>query len=208
MSRRIKIRYTIDEITNDLYTSGGEYMTVDNQEYIGLYHTYSTGEIFSLSKWNARKSRKLIPYKELSESEKQYQVLKPLIQTDYQSIKSFVLKINEKNRIDGFVDRYFLYNVVSNNIQEVSNVTYNNLEKNIIDPNLYKSVQIQWYIAGNLEDENINGVFIPGVRTKNKNEIRIASQTIRGISAYLNNLIEFYSDTTFIIPKDLNELEN
>ena len=32
MSRRIKIRYTIDEITNDLYTSGGEYMTLDNQE--------------------------------------------------------------------------------------------------------------------------------------------------------------------------------
>ena len=112
MSRRIKIRYTIDEITNDLYTSGGEYMTIDNQEYVGLYHTYSTGEIFSLSKWNARKSIKLIPYKELSESEKQYQKLKPLIQTDYESVKSFVLKINEKNRIDGFVDRYFLYNIV------------------------------------------------------------------------------------------------
>ena len=208
MSRRIKIRYTIDEITNDLYTSGGEYMTVDNQEYIGLYHTYSTGEIFSLSKWNARKSRKLIPYKELSESEKQYQILKPLIQTDYQSIKSFVLKINEKNRIDGFVDRYFLYNVVSNNIQEVSSTTYDDLQKNIIDSNLYKSVQIQWYITGNLEDETINGVFIPGVRTKNKDEVQIASQTIQGISVYLNNLLEFYSDTTFIIPKDLNELEN
>ena len=46
------------------------------------------------------------------------------------------------------------------------------------------------------------------MRTKNKDEVQIASQTIQGISVYLNNLLEFYSDTTFIIPKDLNELEN
>ena len=76
MSKRFKIRYTKDEITNNLYTTGNEYMTVDNIEYIGLYHIYSTGEIFTLSSWNPSKSKKLIPYKELSESEKSYSQLK------------------------------------------------------------------------------------------------------------------------------------
>ena len=135
MSRRIKIRYTADEITNNLYTIGGELMTTDRQEYIGLYHTYETGEIFSLPKWNARKSQKLIPYKEISDSEQVYQELKPKLQTSYDSIIPLLLEISEQNRIDGYVDRYFLQNIVTKYITEVDNSTFKKLSSRSIDPN-------------------------------------------------------------------------
>lgn len=208
MSKRFKIRYTIDEITNNLYTSGKEYMTVDNVQYIGLYHRYSTGEIFTLAKWNASKSKKLIPYKELTNSQKSYNELKPKIQTSYSSATPLFLEISQKNIIDGYVDRYFLQNIVSKKIIEISKTTNDKLSKKIIDPNLYTSVELRWYITGNKFDKTENGVLIQGVQTKNINEIRIAARTISDISQYLNNELEYYSDTTYIIPKDINKLDN
>jgi hypothetical protein len=60
---RDKLFYTPDQITNNLYTSGKEYMFEDATEYIGPYHLYTTtGEIYSESKWSRTKSLKLIPY--------------------------------------------------------------------------------------------------------------------------------------------------
>ncbi len=44
---RLKTFYTADEITNNLYTSGSEYMTEDNVEYVGSYHSYATGERYT-----------------------------------------------------------------------------------------------------------------------------------------------------------------
>jgi hypothetical protein len=208
MSKRFKIRYTIDEITNNLYTSGKEYMTVDNVQYIGLYHRYSTGEIFTLSKWNASKSKKLIPYKELTDSQKSYNELKPKIQTSYSSVTPLFLEISQQNIIDGYIDRYFLQNIVSKKIIEISKTTNDKLSKKIIDPNLYTSVELRWYITGDKFDKTENGVLIQGVQTKNINEIRIAARTISDISQYLNNELEYYSDTTYIIPRDINKLDN
>ena len=207
MSRRIKMRYTADEITNNLYTIGGELMTTDRQEYIGLYHTYETGEIFSLPKWNARKSQKLIPYKEISNSEQVYQELKPKLQTSYDSITPLLLEINEQNRIDGYVDRYFLQNIVTKYITEVDNSTFKKLSSSTIDPNLYKGVELRWYITGELIDITTDNVLIPSVQNKNNNEISIAAKTIPQISKFLNNPLEYYSDIQFIVPKDINQLD-
>ena len=75
MSRK-KVRYTKDEITNNLYTTGQEWMTPDNEEYIGLYHRYSTGEVYTSAKWNPNKSIKLIKFRLLPEGNKSYKKIK------------------------------------------------------------------------------------------------------------------------------------
>ena len=49
---RLKLYYPVDEITNDLYTYGSELMTEDNVEYIGAFHRYITGEVYTKSKWD------------------------------------------------------------------------------------------------------------------------------------------------------------
>ena len=57
---RLKLYYTTDEITNNLYTSGMQYMLQDNTEYRGLYHTYLTGEVYTGATWDSKTSKKLI----------------------------------------------------------------------------------------------------------------------------------------------------
>jgi hypothetical protein len=51
---RLKLYYTTDEITNNLYTSGMQYMLQDNTEYRGLYHTYLTGEVYTGATWDSK----------------------------------------------------------------------------------------------------------------------------------------------------------
>ncbi len=60
---RTKVLYTKSEITENLYTTGSQYMKQDNTEYIGLYHTYITGEIYTEAKWNPAKSEPILPFK-------------------------------------------------------------------------------------------------------------------------------------------------
>ena len=72
---RLKSYYTIDEVNLNLYTTGSQYMLMDSTEYIGLYHEYiTTKEVYTLSVWNANKSKKLIPYKPLHPIKIEYQV--------------------------------------------------------------------------------------------------------------------------------------
>ena len=59
---RLKLYYTADEITSNLYTSGSQFMTEDNVEYRGTYHSYITGEVYTGSTWNAKTSKKLITF--------------------------------------------------------------------------------------------------------------------------------------------------
>ena len=59
MSRE-KTYYSADEVLNNLYASDKQLMYTDGTMYIGLYHKYSTGEIYTEAKWNSNKSKKLI----------------------------------------------------------------------------------------------------------------------------------------------------
>jgi hypothetical protein len=49
-----------------------------------------------------------------------------------------------------------------------------------------------------------NGVLAPGVVEKNFQEIRKAEMELPGISLILTNPIQYYSDSDFVIPKDIN----
>ena len=73
-----------------------------------------------------------------------------------------------------------------------------------IDSIIYEGVSVTWTIAGELEDTIINGTLIKGVRTKNNLQIQYANTKMPGISEYLNNPLQYYLDTTFVIPQDIN----
>ena len=59
---RQKQIYKESEITTDLYTWGEEWQTEDGVEYKGLYHKYTTGEIYTQPVWNELSSKKLVKY--------------------------------------------------------------------------------------------------------------------------------------------------
>ena len=65
---------------------------------------------------------------------------------------------------------------------------------------------MRWYITGNLESTIQNGVTIKSVPEKNNDEIITAAKTIPRISTVLTKLTEYYSDTTYIVPKDINPI--
>lgn len=205
MSRK-KVRYTKDEITNNLYTTGQEWMTIDNEEYIGLYHRYSTGEVYTSAKWNPNKSIELIKFRQISEGNKQYKKIKTDIETKYTSLQPSRIIITQKNINDGYVDRYFALNVVTKNIIEIDIDQQKAINEKTIDPNLYITVSLRWYITGDLQPSVKNGITIKSVSEKNNDQIVSATKTISDISKKLPNLTEYYSDTTYIVPKDINPI--
>ena len=74
---RMKIYYPDDQIIKNLITGGKEFMILqDFSEYIGFYHRYSTGEVFTEHQWNPSKSKRLIRFRNLSEPQKKYYDLK------------------------------------------------------------------------------------------------------------------------------------
>ena len=203
MARR-KLKYTKDEITNNLYTAGEEWMTTEYQEYIGLYHRYSTGEVYTLAQWNPQKSIELIPYRILPPGNKTYQLLKEDLTTLYETLEPYRLEISNENRKTGYITRYLAYNIVIKKIIEIDKETYDKIQKKKIDPNLYESISLRWYITGELNDNDLT----KGILTKNKKERTIASRKIPAVVKYLNNLSEYYTDVTYTVPKDINNLDN
>ena len=204
---RIKSYYSPNETVNNLYTVGQELMTTDNVEYVGLYHKYTTGEIYSQPTWNKNKSVKLIKYKEQPDSVIEYNKISD-IEIKYKSFNTYNVVITNENIKAGYVDRFIFKRVNEDKFYEVNSDTYNAYTNNDIDPNLYLAVKIKWYITGNVNDISRGNIQIPGVYTNNRNELQVAERTISGISTYLTDLLQYYVDTDNITPKDINGLDS
>lgn len=208
MSMRIKTYYTQDEIQNDLYTLGDEFMTTDGEMYVGPYHRYlTTNEIFTQSKWNLRLSEKLVVIQDLPASVKTYQSLMD-IQTRYRVPSNIPVTITAKDIQAGSIVRYFCKKANNEVVIEVNKTQYDAWEAAVIDRNMYSFVKLPWKITGNLQDERANNVNIPGVITHNHNAVREASNVIPQISTYLADFTEYYIGTDFVIPTDINGLES
>ncbi len=206
---RLKLYYPADEITTDLYTSGLELMTQDNVEYIGFYHRYITGEIYTEATWNSRTSKKLIPYRaQTKEVSSIYKTLKPDIKVKYASLYALTPQPTKTDIRNGFMLRYFIKQQNANTILEIDKLQFDSWKNNGIDRKLYLAVQLTWYISGPIEDINNGTIIIPGVQTKNEKQIKFASQTINNISSYLTDTLQFYTDNDYSTPVDINGLDS
>ena len=201
---RNKLRYTIDEVTIDLYTPGGLYMTEDNVEYIGAYHQYITNEVYTGSVWNAKTSLKLIPLVKTRTDNVVYRKLKSNLVTKYYLPAPTTITITEQQRMTGSITRYFMKKTNDTYIFEIDNRTYTLWQSKRIDPLVYLAASLQWQIAGPVTDETVAGVSKIGVRTKNLNQIKLAESVLPGIALKLTNPIELYTDIDFKVPKDIN----
>jgi len=200
---RNRLHYTPNQITPNLYTTGSQWMTEDGVEFLGPYHTYTTGEIYSQSKWNAKTSKKLVPFVLESTANYVYKQLKT-IQTKFDTPQFTQPIITIQSRNAGFISRYFLKKANESVINEVDETQYDKWGIQKIDSNIWNATQITWYITGNLRDEMQRGVLVRGVIEKNLQEIQRAEIEVPGISLVLTNPVQYYSDTDFVVPKDIN----
>lgn len=204
---RIKSYYSANEIVNNLYTSGQELMTTDNVEYIGLYHKYTTGEVYSQPTWDKNKSVKLIKYKDQPESVIEYNKISD-IEIDYKSFNTYNVAITKENINTGYVDRFIIKRANDNVFYEVNSDTYDMYTNEDIDPVLYLAVKFKWYITGNINDVRQGNILIPGVPSNNYKELQTAEKTVPNITSYLKDLLQYYVDNDNVTPKDINGLDS
>lgn len=208
---RFKVHYPADEITSNLYTAGSEWMTVDNVEYIGTYHRYITGEVYSRSTWDARTSVKLIPYiapDSITKKNETYLKLKPNFQLKKKSPIYIPVQISSADIANKFINRYFLKKINDFKIIEINKIQFIDWQSNNIDKTVYVGVEIQWAISGNIEDITKGSVHIPGVLSINQENIKRASSKIPELKSYLSNLLEFYTNSDYSVPVDINGLDS
>ena len=206
---RQKAYYTNSDTENNLYTTGNKYMLSDTTEYKGLYHKYkSTNEIYTEAKWSPLKSKPLIPFKETSAIVMLYKTLNPDIKTEYNGPTNHRVKISFEDRKNGVIDRYFLKKVNEPRIIEISKQIFEDFAALKVDPNLYKTAKLKWHITGQIEDSQNGSLVTFGVKTKNKQAIKEANKNLQRLDVKLRNLAEFFSDTTFNVPDDINNLDN
>lgn len=201
---RQRLHYTPSQITKNLYTTGSEWMTLDDKEYLGPYHTYITGEIYTGATWNPKSSQKLFPIVIETAAAKQYKQLK-IVQTKFESPKVYIPTITTTDRSKGYVVRYFLYKLNQKQIIEIDVTQYTKWQSKLIDNNIYYAFQINWWITGSIEDVYTNGVLVKGVPTKNIDNLRQIESVVPEIFTFFSNLLEYYSDSDYVVPKDIND---
>jgi hypothetical protein len=205
---RIRSYYSDNEIIPNLYTFGGEWQLQDGTEYKGLYHKYiPTDEIYTEGTWKIDKSVKLIEFTKIPAEVKLYKKIKTDIKIGTQSIipLTTAYKPSADDYATGYITRYFLKKYNQSLIYEVDDIQYFNHLNNIIDVHLYIGAIVKWYITGETVD-TINGTIkTPGVITKNKQSLKEAEKQLIGISRLVTNLTQYYTDTDYIVPADINK---
>jgi hypothetical protein len=200
---RQKKYYSDTEITPNLYTFGKEYQTESGVEYKGLYHKYITGEVYTQPMWNAQLSKKLVIYKPVTELVSKYNTLNEQ-KLNSKTPTTVLRNPTTQERKDGFMLRYFLKKINDATIFEIDQAQSKEYQQKIIDNNLYLYTTIRWYITGQIEDIQNGSVLVEGIITKNKKQLIQAERVIPGMIKQYTDLIQYYTDISYVVPKDIN----
>ena len=195
------------KINSNLYTEGLQYSYADTfDEYVGLYHIYPNGAIYSEAFYMPNTSVPLIPYvrqgedinlldvngadtKVISKNNSlYYSITKSRFHKHY-APPYFYPTPNEKMYDVGFMSRQFAQKINDHNdITEISPDELDRInQKNNpgIDGGIYIIGQIQWTIDGPISD----------VRKTNAAAIAdLERRGITGLSTYLSDLDEFHKE--------------
>lgn len=176
MSRR-KIYYPEGQIQKGLYTEGGEWMLEDGTEYIGDYHKYITGEVYTKSTFVKNVSKQLVPYINLSDEDNKVKFEYDNLRDD--EVESFVFanytktQPTQKDYDKGYYSRYFVKRHFDQIITEVSKDTFNSVQDEH-----YLRLELAWKLRDNAADVNLL-------------QVRNAEKDIKGISNYITDYTEF-----------------
>jgi hypothetical protein len=199
---RIKLKYSKSETENNLYTFGAEWMTADKTEYKGVYHRYNiTNEAYTEATWNESTSKPLYVYVTEPASITEYKQIRS-INTQFDSIIPIQINITSEDIKLMYIMRYFLKKVNEPVYYEISQTQFNTYQSNL-DTNLYLAASCKWYIAG-AKETAYQPVYKLGVVDLNTTAITELQKTLPGISQKLTNPLQFYTDTDFVVPRDIN----
>ena len=200
-NKRLRSYYPESSIEKGLLTNGKELMTTDYIEYVGYYHRYTNGEVFSLFDYNDTISVKLIPYDEIIISHNiKYNNFSKLTTFNPKRYTAPTGKITApelsdfKNELSW--TRYFIRKVNDSNwgIRELDRNQYEKTQssnKGSIDSFLYKSTEILWKLTGPMYDRYENNILIPGVYDTNRRTINKSNEVFIGLDEYLVDPLEF-----------------
>lgn len=201
---RNQLFYTIDQITENLYTSGSEYQLQNGNEYIGLYHKYITGEVYTEPVWNEKKSLKLQKFEQLTDDIKVFRSNNKNIKTKFKTPEKYFPIVTEQNIKQQYITRYFLYKINDKYVIEINQSQYKEYNLNKLDSNIYAVILLKWYVAGEPFDVTTGNIKKLGVINNNLNTINIFNLLYPGFNQTVNNPLELYVDTTVIVPPDIN----
>lgn len=190
MTKRAKLYYPKSSITENLYTNGGEYMFETGTMYVGYYHKYDTGEVYTRPLWDPNKSVKLIPYIDTSNLPvgkfENGEQLKAYLLSDVnmKRYKNPLTNTTTPSAEDYTRGYYFRFFAVKRNepekITEISKLEFLNAGSvGGLNTFLYKVGKIKWHLTGDEYDtKNQNGIVIKrGVIDNNAREVLALQQT-------------------------------
>jgi hypothetical protein len=207
MAKRKKIYYPDSQIEKNLFTAGKEWMYLkDWKEYIGYYHQYSNGEIFTEREWDPKRSEVLVPYRERSESYfrylniKQYSVFQgekyekigPQKFYSYVAPRAVKRLPNDIETQNGYMERVFVYKRNEKNrvMMEVDPSQIENFGKDNtgINQYLYGYITIPWKLDGPERDVyDGNTLKTPGVIDTNQRIVERYSKNFPILRSILIN---------------------
>lgn len=173
---RLKVYYPDGQIQKGLYTQGGEWMFEDGTEYIGDYHKYTTGEVYTRGSYVKNVSKPLVPFVSVTQTDlteaKKYDKLNKVVSSyNFAVYGKTIPTIDDYGR--GYIVRYFVKRHFNDIITEVTKDTYGTLNKEF-----YIKLDIRWKLNG-------DAVIV------NQRTVNTAEKTIEGISNYITNYSEF-----------------
>ena len=204
--KRNRVYYTKAQITDGLLTNGNEWMFIDGTEYIGQYHSYTTGEIFSEVNFVDGKSRKLIPYVDVKSIGVQSSEGMDLAKNfHYNNIKSLDIQkqtmpnrdieaITDKDLKNGYMERYFGYRYDDSCI-ELNKEKFNQIGSDEgLSKVVYKKLKLKWKLTGPIYDikDNNGKIIESGVFDSNKRTVSLISEKHPSIKLKLLDFLEFY----------------
>ena len=166
-------------------TDGLEFYTLDGLEYRGFYYVDSKTNVAYVYNKDTNANQILVPRHTFNTETVR---LRNKVKGGNMSPKPYTPIISEYDYSVGAINRYFVQKRSSplNTIMEIDQVQYSkvkaNTSKSYISSKLYRSIAIEWRIAGNRDY----------VFNSNMRKIEESELDFKGLKNYLKNPLEFY----------------
>ena len=202
--KRKRVYYTKAQTTKGLITEGQQWMLVDGTEYIGQYHTYTTGEVFTEASFVNSVSKTLIPYKDLQSVSNldvdfgknfEYDNIKNVDIRESSTPNPKSVQPTDKDRINGYMVRLFAQKVNDEDVLiEINKDDMKNAGKpEGMDKNLYETFSLRWKVTGPDNDvlDSAGNIIESGIEPTNRRTVDLKSEQYPELKNLLKDLTEF-----------------
>lgn len=191
MKKREKIFYPSNQIQKGFYTKGTELEDENNKEYIGQYHIYVNGAIYSEADYVKGKSKVL---QKISTKPKNNQTYSKLTNNEYDLnlndisivVNKYYVKTDEDIENSYYI-RYFIKRTNNKEFKETNKDTFESLENNDKFLRFFEVFNIKWYFNNPMYDyikDNI--IVIKGHFDENTRIINETNLLYIGFKQYMN----------------------